>query len=358
MEEYMRRAIALAMKGEGLVAPNPLVGAVIVKDGRIIGEGWHRRYGDLHAERDALKNATEDVKGATMYVTLEPCCHYGKQPPCTEAIVEAGISEVYIGSRDPNPLVHGKGVAFLREHGIEIHEDYLRDECDALNPVFFHYIREKHPYVVMKYAMTMDGKIATRSNKSKWITSDAARERVHRSRGRYTAIMVGIGTVINDDPELTCRIEGGRNPVRIVVDSKLVTPMDSKIVTMAHDIRTIIATVSKDRAKIAEYFENDIDVFTLPEKNGHVDLGELMKVLGDEGIDSIFVEGGASLHAAMLDEGLYNHAEIYVAPKLFGGGSALGPVGGLGVDEPADAFALKNMSVTRLGDDFLFEGDF
>ena len=252
MEEYMRRAISLAKKGVGLVAPNPLVGAVIVKDGEIIGEGWHRRYGDLHAERHALSNVTAEPKGAVMFVTLEPCCHTGKQPPCTEAIVEAGISEVYIGSRDPNPLVSGKGVAYLKEHGVIVHEDYLRAECDEINTVFFHYIRDKRPYVIMKYAMTIDGKIATSTGKSKWVTSEAAREHVHKRRGIYTAIMVGSNTVLKDNPMLNVRIPSVRNPVRIVVDSKLVTPLESKLVKTAGDIRTIICTASDDNHLIKQ----------------------------------------------------------------------------------------------------------
>ena len=199
---YMKRAIELALEGEGYVNPNPMVGAVIVKDGRIIGEGYHRRYGELHAERNAIASLTESAEGATIYVTLEPCCHYGKTPPCTEAIIENKLSRVVIGSKDPNPLVAGKGVKRLREAGIEVIEDFLRDECDELNPVFFHYITTGLPYVVLKYAMTMDGKIATRTGASKWITGEEARGEVQRLRHKYSAIMAGIGTVLADDPLL------------------------------------------------------------------------------------------------------------------------------------------------------------
>ncbi len=358
MEEYMRRAIVLAKRGTGNVAPNPLVGAVIVKDGEIIGEGWHRRYGDLHAERHALANVKKSPKGAIMFVTLEPCCHTGKQPPCTEALVEAGISEVYIGSRDPNPLVSGKGVAFLKEHGIIVHEDFLREECDEINTVFFHYIKDKTPYVVMKYAMTIDGKIATATDKSKWITSEVAREHVHKKRGIYTAIMVGSNTVLYDDPMLNCRIEGGRDPVRIVVDSKLVTPIDSKLVKTAKDIRTIICTASDDGDLIKQYESHDVEIFKCSLKEGHIDLKEMLEKLGADGIDSIYVEGGAGLHSAMLKDRLYNKAEIYISPKIFGGINAKTPVGGEGVDDPIDAFDIHNVNVTRIGDDFLFEGDF
>ena len=218
--EYMRLALELAKKGCGWTSPNPMVGAVIVKDGQIIGQGWHERYGQPHAERNALASCVVDPEGATMYVTLEPCCHYGKQPPCVNAIIEHKISRVYVGSDDPNALVSGKGYQILRDAGIEVITHVLKEECDSLNPVFFHYIVNKTPYVVMKYAMTMDGKIATYSGKSKWITGEEARAHVMEQRNALTGIMVGSETVIKDDPSLTCRIEGGRNPVRIICDSR------------------------------------------------------------------------------------------------------------------------------------------
>ena len=240
-QDYMKRAIELAKQGAGWTAPNPMVGAVVVKDGRIIGEGYHRKYGELHAERNALAACTEDPAGATIYVTLEPCCHYGKTPPCTEIILEKKIARVVIGSRDPNPKVAGKGARILREHGLQVEEDFMRDACDALNPVFFHYITTGLPYVVMKYAMTIDGKIATRTGASKWITGESAREHVHRLRGRYAAIMAGIGTVLADDPMLNCRIEGGHQPLRIVCDSKLRIPVDSRIMKSAKEYPTLIA---------------------------------------------------------------------------------------------------------------------
>ena len=212
-QQYMRMALQLAEKGCGFVAPNPMVGAVIVKDGRIIGQGWHERYRGSHAERNALASCTESPRGADMYVTLEPCCHHGKQPPCVDAILEAGIRRVVIGSTDPNPLVSGKGIQILRENGVEVTENILQKECSALNEVFFHYIRTGRPFVVMKYAMTLDGKIAAYTGVSKWITGEAARNHVHQQRHRFTAIMTGVGTVLADDPLLTCRMEGGRNPL-------------------------------------------------------------------------------------------------------------------------------------------------
>lgn len=222
--DYMRLALELAERGRGWTNPNPMVGAVIVKDGRVIGEGYHHRCGALHAEREAFAACRESPAGATLYVTLEPCCHHGRQPPCTEAILEAGISRVVVGSGDPNPLVAGKGLDILRAHGAEVETGVLQPECDALNAVFFHYIRTRQPYVVMKYAMTLDGKIATRTGASRWITGEKARERVHQDRRRYAAIMAGVGTVLADDPLLTCRMEGGRNPVRVICDTHLRTP--------------------------------------------------------------------------------------------------------------------------------------
>ena len=232
-QEYMLRAIQLAKKGEGWTNPNPMVGAVIVKDGKIIGEGYHKKYGELHAERNAIASLTESAEGAVIYVTLEPCCHHGKTPPCTEAIIEQKIRKVVIGSRDPNPKVAGKGVQMLREAGVTVVEDFMREECDQLNPVFFHYITMKTPYVVMKYAMTLDGKIATKTGASKWITGESARKEVQHMRHQYMGIMAGIGTVLADDPMLNVRVEGWKSPVRIVCDSKLRIPPGSQIVKSA-----------------------------------------------------------------------------------------------------------------------------
>ena len=240
-EFYMHRAIALAKKGAGRVNPNPLVGAVIVKNGKIIGEGYHEKFGELHAERNALANCSESAQGAALFVTLEPCCHYGKTPPCTQAIIENKIAQVVIGSKDPNPKVSGKGIEFLRNAGIKVIEGVLKEECDQMNDVFFHYITTHKPFVAMKYAMTMDGKIATSTGQSRWITGEKARAVVQESRNRYATIMVGIGTVLTDDPLLNCQIEGGRNPLRIVCDTTLKIPMNSKIVQTAGEIPTIIA---------------------------------------------------------------------------------------------------------------------
>lgn len=355
--DYMLRAIALAKKGVGWTNPNPMVGAVIVKNGRVIGEGYHQRCGELHAERNALAARTESAEGATLYVTLEPCCHYGRTPPCTQAILEHKIARVVIGSRDPNPLVAGKGAQMLREQGVIVEQDVLRAECDAINPVFFHYITTGRPYVVMKYAMTLDGKIATCSGKSKWITGEAAREQVHRDRSRYRGIMAGVGTILADDPMLNCRVEGGRDPVRVICDSHLRTPLTSRIVATAREIPTILATVSADKEAAAPYEAAGCRVWTLPERGGRPDLTELMRRLGAEGIDSVLLEGGGTLNWTALESGIVNRVQAYIAPKLFGGAGAKSPVGGQGVEDPAGAVRLRDISVRRLGGDILLEGE-
>lgn len=361
-EKYMRRAIELAKGGIGRVNPNPLVGAVIVKDGKIISEGYHMAYGDLHAERNAFKNleSPEDARGAVMYVTLEPCCHHGKQPPCTDAIIEHGISKVYVGSNDPNALVAGKGIEILREAGIEVVTEFLKEECDALNPVFFHYITTKTPYVLMKYAMTLDGKIATRTGHSKWVSGEESRARVQRTRNALKGIMVGIGTVLNDDPRLTCRLEGGRNPIRIICDSKLRIPLSSNVVMTAKDVPTVLATM-EPRAEYNRFWHEQkeelekagVEVLTVKELAGRLDLQDLMLKLGEKQIDGILLEGGSTLNYAALQAGIVNRVEAYVAPKFFGGAGFYTPVGGEGVELATEAIGAQLISTEQIGEDVL-----
>ena len=411
-ERFMRAAIELAKKGEGWTNPNPLVGAVIVKENQIIGQGYHHKYGDLHAERDALRDCRErgnDPSGAQIFVTLEPCCHTGKQPPCVEAIVEAGIKKVVVGSRDPNPLVSGKGAAFLRERGVEVEEDFLRSECDALNFIFFHYITSKTPYVALKYAMTADGKIATAAGKSKWISCQESRDFVHQLRSKYSCIMAGIGTVLADDPLLTCRIPGGRNPTRIICDSSLRLPLDSQLVQSATEAPTIVACAEpdclQDQDCAAPSAERTQDLnarangeasqdqngaasenrsqakegAALPDRDflekekalakkgvqvircgspfcgNRVDLCLLMKKLGELGLDSVLVEGGGQLNFSLLQAGLVQRVYSFVAPKIFGGAAAPSPVAGSGVLEVADAFSLSQIDARKIGSDVLIE---
>ncbi len=355
--DYMRIALKLARKGCGRVAPNPMVGAVIVKDGNIIGQGYHEQYGSPHAERNALASCSESPEGATMYVTLEPCCHYGKQPPCVDAVLDAGISRVVTGSGDPNPLVCGKGIRILREHGVHVTENVLKEECDRLNQVFFHYIQTKRPFVVMKYAMTMDGKIAAYTGASKWITGEAARNHVQQQRYCYSAIMAGIGTVLADDPLLTCRIEGGKNPLRIICDTRLRTPLCACVVATAKQVPTVLATCCDDPEKHLAYMEAGCRIMILPKKNGHADLQVLMQRLGEEKIDSILLEGGGTLNWSALESGIVQKVQTYIAPRLFGGQYAKTPVEGTGFPSPAASVILKNSTVTRLGEDFLIESE-
>lgn len=360
-EEYMRRALELARKGEGHTSPNPMVGCVVVKDGRIISEGYHEKYGEFHAERNALTRCTEDTTGADLYVTLEPCCHQGKTPPCTDIIIEKKIARVFVGSMDSNPLVAGKGVQILREHGIYVETGILEEECLKLNEVFYHYITTKTPFVVMKYAMTLDGKIACATGDSKWVTGEIARAQVHRMRGRYRGIMVGIGTVLADDPMLNCRVKGGVDPVRIICDSNLHIPLESQIVKTASEIETIVACsqesleAERKQEKIRKLKEAGIQLIGTEGAHG-VNLVELMKKLGEQNIDSILLEGGGTLNASALEDGIVNKVYAYIAGKLIGGMDARSPVEGMGIDRMADAITLKDMEIERLGDDFCIVG--
>lgn len=353
-EQFMKRAIRLARKGIGYTNPNPVVGAVIVKGGRVIGEGFHEAYGGLHAERNAFKNCTEDPQGADLYVTLEPCCHYGKTPPCTEAIMEQGISKVYVGNMDPNPKVAGKGVQILREHGIQVETGIMEEECRKINEIFFHYISHETPYVALKYAMTLDGKIAVKTGESKWITGQEAREHVHTLRHKYAAILAGIGTVLCDDPMLNARVRGGNNPVRVICDSRLRIPLSSKIVQSAKVIPTIVAAC--ERTKKAEKLEElGCRVLICQEKKGHLDLMELFRALRKEKIDSILVEGGADINDSVIRTGVVQKIYTYVAPKLFGGKQARSPVEGEGIERISDAVMLDGPEITKIGEDLLLE---
>ncbi|MCH5186563.1 MAG: bifunctional diaminohydroxyphosphoribosylaminopyrimidine deaminase/5-amino-6-(5-phosphoribosylamino)uracil reductase RibD, partial [Oscillospiraceae bacterium] len=335
-------------------APNPMVGEVIVKDGRIIGEGYHEKCGGLHAERNALKSCVESPRGADMYVTLEPCCHTGRTPPCTEAIIENKIKRVFYGSGDPNPLVSGKSRRILEDAGIEVIPGIMKEECDKINPVFFHYIRTGTPYVVMKYAMTADGKICTVSGNSKWITGEKSRGNVHMTRRNLSAIMVGIGTVLHDDPILNCRCDDPIDPIRIICDSRLRIPEECNIVKTAGDIETYVAACEENRDKIKFLENKGIKVIITGQDNGRVDLKELMNILGKAGIDSILLEGGGELNFSALDAGIVSKVQAYIAPKIFGG-SAKSPVGGRGADKISDAFMLDNAGVHIFGEDIMIE---
>lgn len=354
-EYYMARAIELAKSAMGHTSPNPMVGCVVVKNGRIISEACHERYGEYHAERNALLRCKEDTTGATLYVTLEPCCHYGKTPPCTEIIIEKKIAKVYIGSMDSNPLVKGKSVNILKDAGIEVVTGILEKECEEMNEIFYHYITTKRPFVAMKYACTLDGKICSVTGDSKWITGESAREHVHFLRKKYSSILVGVGTVIADNPMLNCRIEDGVNPVRIICDSNLRIPMECDIVKTAGSIPTIIAHCCTDEEKIKRLNDCNITTIRTGSDDGHVNLNELMNELGKMKIDSVLVEGGAQIHGSFIRNKLVNRVYAYIAPKIIAG-KAKSPVEGEGIEKMADAVKLSDIKTTRFGDDILIEG--
>lgn len=358
--DFMSVALRHARLGAGKVNPNPMVGAVIVRNGTIVATGHHDHFGGWHAERAALeaaKRAGVDVRGATAYVTLEPCCHTGKQPPCSQALIDAGLARVVVGSPDPNPLVAGKGVRQLRAAGIEVAEGVLRAECDRLNEIFLHAITARTPFVMLKYAMTLDGRIATSVGLSRWITGEGARRRVHEDRGRFASIMVGVGTVLADDPQLTCRIPGGHNPVRVVCDTRLRTPIGAALVATAHETPTIIATAVDDESRTRPYRDAGCEILhTDTGGDGHVSVAGIVKALGDRGLDSVMIEGGGALAWSALRDRVVSKVSAYVAPKLFGGRNAPGPVGGEGVMAPGDAFRIIGRTAAMVGDDIVIEG--
>lgn len=356
--KFMRRAIELAYEGLGAVNPNPLVGAVVVKENQIITEGCHERYGAWHAERNALTRCDQQVQGATMYVTLEPCCHYGKTPPCTDIIIQHGIAKVYVGILDPNPLVAGQGVDKLRQAGIEVEIGLMADEIRYMNRVFLKYITKGLPWVTLKYAMTIDGKIATHSGHSKWITNQEARQRVHQLRREYIAIMVGIGTVLADDPMLDCRLDTpGRQPIRIVVDSKARIPVDSKLVQTAGQLPTIVVhTAQADPQRVHSLVRHQIECIECSDQNGEVDIQEMLRILGKRKIDAILLEGGGTLNYAFIKHNLVDQLYAFIAPKIIGGKEAKTPVEGLGVSHMNEAIELQNTTIEQIGKDILISG--
>lgn len=353
--QYMAYAIELAKKAQGWTNPNPLVGCVIVKDGNIVAEGYHEKYGEWHAERNAILRSEQDLTGATAYVTLEPCCHHGRTPPCSNLLIERGIKKVFIGSRDPNPLVSGKGAKQLRAAGVEVIEDFMRAECDELNPIFFHYIQTKRPYVLLKYAMTADGKIATSQGESKWITGEPARAKVQETRHQYSSIMVGVETVLADDPMLNSRMPNAKQPLRIVCDSQLRTPLESKLVQTANEYRTLIATTNNDAEAHKGYQQFGVEIVVTKADNKRVDLLELLQKLGEMQIDSLLIEGGSSLNFSALKAGLVNRVHCYIAPKLIGGRDAKTPIGGEGIGKLAQAVKLRLKSTELIGEDILLD---
>ena len=354
----MRRAIELAKKGGGYVHPNPLVGCVVVKDGEVIAEGYHEKYGEFHAERNALTRCKSETKGASLYVTLEPCCHYGKTPPCTEIIIEKGIKKVYVGILDPNPLVAGKGVKRLQDAGIEVEVGLCADEIHELNKVFLKYITKKRPYVIMKTAMTLDGKIAAFTGDSKWVTNEESRKLVHQLRSEMAGVIVGIGTVLADDPMLNVRLDGDHHqPARIVVDSNLHIPMDSQLVKTANQYRTIIAMTVIPSAEGARNLLNaGCEVLQCDSNNNHVSIPDLMSKLGAMSIDSLLLEGGGTLNAAFLEAGCVDEVWAFIAPKIIGGAAAQTAVSGKGIEKMSYAIQLQDIDIQNINGDILIKG--
>lgn len=355
-EDYMKRALELAETAMGHTSPNPMVGCVVVKDGRIVAEGCHERYGEFHAERNALTKCREDVEGADLYVTLEPCCHQGKTPPCTDIIIEKKIGRVFVGAMDPNPKVAGNGIRLLREKGIQVETGILEKECLELNEIFFYYIRTGMPFVAMKYAMTLDGKIAAYTGDSKWVTGEDARKHVHELRNKYSAIMAGVDTVLADDPMLNCRIPGGTDPVRIICDTHLRIPEESQIVISASEIRTIVAYAGDGKEEKKEkLLSAGVELIKCGDGD-QVDLELLFEKLGEMQIDSVLVEGGGTLHGSLLLTGLVNRVYAYVAPKLIGGKEAGSPVEGAGFARMGEAEVLNEIEIIPFGEDICITG--
>lgn len=356
-EKYMRLAMQLAGNAIGRTSPNPLVGAVIVKDNRVVGCGWHRKAGTPHAEVHALNQAGELAQGADVYVTLEPCAHYGKTPPCAKALVEAKVKNVYGGLLDVNPKVTGKGFKILEDAGIHVEYGFLQDELRKQNEVFFKWIEHKKPFVVLKAAMTLDGKIATATGQSKWITNETSRAYGYKLRDIYDGIMVGINTVIEDNPMLTARVDGGKNPIRIVVDSSLKIGINANVV-QDKSAKTIIATTDKaDKDKILKLQAQDVDVIVVDkDKNDKVDIEKLLDILGQQNICSILVEGGATLSGSFVAKKLVDKVYFFIAPKIIGGKEAKTPVAGTGILNLQEALALKDIQIEKLEEDILIIG--
>ena len=354
-DSYMKQALRIARRGQGKTSPNPMVGAVIVKDNRIIGQGYHRYFGGKHAEVNAIESAREDIGGATLYVTLEPCCHYGKTPPCVDAVIRSGVGRVVIGTLDPNPKMRGKGVEILREHNIETRVGVLEGECRSLNEAYFKHMSTGMPLVTVKFAQTLDGRIATATGGSQWLSAPASRRLAHRWRALHDGVMVGVGTVLADNPELTVRLVKGRNPARIILDSRLRIPLDARVLLNQESAPTIIATTSgAEEKKLSALRRMGIEVLVIPEdERGEVDLGHLLAMLGQREISSILVEGGAATITSLLRRNLVDRLVVIVAPKVMGKG--IEAVGELNITEVDKALKLSFEKVRRVGGDIVIE---
>ncbi|RSK27510.1 bifunctional diaminohydroxyphosphoribosylaminopyrimidine deaminase/5-amino-6-(5-phosphoribosylamino)uracil reductase RibD [Bacillus sp. HMF5848] len=349
--EYMQLAIQLAESTKGQTSPNPVVGAVVVKNHQVVGMGAHLRAGEGHAEVHAMQMAGEKAKGATIYVTLEPCSHYGRTPPCSDLLIKSEVRRVVIATTDPNPLVAGKGIERLRNAGIEVELGILKKEADSLNEVFFHFIAKQIPYVTLKTAMSLDGKIATHTGDSKWITSETARHDVHQYRHQHDAILVGVNTVIKDNPSLTTRLPhgGGKNPIRIILDTNLRTPEQSRVIQDGQAETWIITGKNVTSARRDLLNHGHVKVFTMDRTN--IEVKDLLIMLGKHNITSLFVEGGAAVNESFVKANAFQQIIAYIAPKLIGGKYAPTPIGGEGFAEIAETTNLSIESMSSIGSD-------
>jgi diaminohydroxyphosphoribosylaminopyrimidine deaminase / 5-amino-6-(5-phosphoribosylamino)uracil reductase len=351
---YMKMALDLAASAKGRTNPNPIVGAILVKDGVIVGSGLHRKAGEPHAEVHAFRMAGEHAEGATLYVTLEPCSHFGKTPPCANLVKESNVARVVVAMQDPNPQVAGRGIGLLREAGIEVEVGVLEEEARILNERFVHNMVSRTPFVISKVAMTLDGKIAAYNGHSKWITGEESRHNVHLLRNEVDAILVGIGTVLADDPMLTTRLAtGGKNPIRVVLDSDLKTPLEAKIMDTTEAKTWIVAKEGADQAKAKVLEEKGIEIIYVPKTNSGLDLAELLNKLYEKGVTDLLVEGGSEINGSFLRAGLINKYFIYVAPKILGGRDSLAPFTGDNVESMDEALNVTIHSVENFGEDIL-----
>lgn len=357
--KFMRLALRLAVRGKGRTSPNPAVGAVVVRKGKVVGRGWHRRSGEAHAEVHAIEQAGAAARGAAIYVTLEPCCTYGRTPPCTDALIRAGIKKVIVAALDPNPRHQGRGVATLRRRGLVVRVGLMGKEASALNEDFAKFITTGLPFTTAKVAMSLDGKIATAQGDSRWISGVESRRRAHLGRYYADAILVGRKTVVRDDPRLTARRDGReiKAPCRIILDSRAEIPLDVKLLRPPDASRTIIAvTDSAPRGRIAKLEALGARVVRCSSREGRVSLKSLWRRLGRMGIMSVLIEGGGETIASALDAGVVDRMKVFIAPKIIGGRTAPTPVGGKGIARVADALPIKNVTVTRCGEDILVSG--
>ena len=356
-EKWMSLALDLAIRGRGMVEPNPMVGAVLVRENIVVGVGWHQRFGGFHAEIEALNQAGDKAFGSTLFVSLEPCSHHGKTPPCANAILNSGISKVFVAMRDPNPLVSGNGIGFLKSHGIEVEVGVGKEKAEFINAPFIKYHLHSKPFVIAKWAMSLDGKIATKTGESKWISNEKCREKVHQLRGLVDAILIGVGTVDLDDPMLNARPEGPRKQMRVVIDPKARISLSSRIVQSAKDFPTIIAIHENASRELKEKLQDSgCELLELTSNNSAEIVDEILILLGKKGIQNLLVEGGGKTLGSFFDASQVDEIQVYIAPFIIGGSDAISPVGGAGILEMAQRLKIASFGYEMIDDNILLSG--